>query len=97
MQNCFREYPEVYGSELEGDEDDDVIGDDDLAALADTPESAPSAKVAASRPKAEEPPQKDHFQPATEQGRKEQESLSGSDEVIPREAHDGRAATTERK
>lgn len=97
MQNCFREYPEVYGSELEGDEDDDMTGDDDLAALADTPESAPLAKVAASRPKAEERPQKDHFPPATAQGREEQESPSGSGEVIPREAHDDRVATMDRK
>jgi intermembrane space import and assembly protein 40 len=36
MQNCFREYPEVYGSELEGDgaddEDDDVPTDSTPAA-----------------------------------------------------------------
>jgi intermembrane space import and assembly protein 40 len=31
MQNCFREYPEVYGSELDSDADDD---EDDMAAPA---------------------------------------------------------------
>lgn len=24
MQDCFRQYPEIYGAELEGDEDDEV-------------------------------------------------------------------------
>ena len=35
MQNCFREYPEHYGAELEGDEEDDVTADRDQPALAD--------------------------------------------------------------
>ncbi|KAL6702448.1 Oxidoreductase [Coniothyrium glycines] len=49
MQNCFREYPDVYGSELEADADDDddegqVSGD--LAAS----EAAPSASTTRSTP-----------------------------------------------
>jgi intermembrane space import and assembly protein 40 len=39
MQNCFRKYPEVYGSELEGADDDDepeLSGDAATPALANT-------------------------------------------------------------
>ncbi|KAF2450236.1 hypothetical protein P171DRAFT_479339 [Karstenula rhodostoma CBS 690.94] len=46
MQGCFRKYPEVYGSELEADADDD---EDDLSA-----EGAPATTVAdANRPDAQ--------------------------------------------
>jgi intermembrane space import and assembly protein 40 len=45
MQNCFREYPEVYGSELEGQDDDE----DDLATDATpAPQSATSAESSSS-------------------------------------------------
>ncbi|KAH7071893.1 hypothetical protein BKA63DRAFT_516567 [Paraphoma chrysanthemicola] len=46
MQNCFRKYPEVYGSELEGADDDDeaeLSGDSPTPALADT-NSSPSSQ-----------------------------------------------------
>jgi intermembrane space import and assembly protein 40 len=41
MQNCFREYPEVYGSELEGDDEDNE--DDMPADAAPAPASAETA------------------------------------------------------
>jgi intermembrane space import and assembly protein 40 len=94
MQNCFREYPEVYGNELEG-EDDDEVGDDELAALAES-ESAPSEKAATSRPASEQRPQEDRAQAEVQQRKKEQ-ALGGSDEVIPREAHDDRVANAGKK
>ena len=40
MQNCFREYPEVYGSELDSDADDE----DDLTASAESPSNPSSAQ-----------------------------------------------------
>ncbi|KAF2122367.1 mitochondrial intermembrane space import and assembly protein 40 [Lophiotrema nucula] len=51
MQSCFRQYPEIYGAELEPDEDDDVTADRDQPSFADdsqpkTPESAPVAAEA---------------------------------------------------
>ncbi|KAF2713250.1 hypothetical protein K504DRAFT_461802 [Pleomassaria siparia CBS 279.74] len=104
MQNCFREYPEVYGSELEPDEDDDVTGDDDkdLAALEETPESAPSEKLEESKLAAERrqqkqhEPQKDQSRDVTEQRKKEQ-ALSGSDQVIPQAAHDDKTTNEGKK
>ncbi|KAF2034254.1 hypothetical protein EK21DRAFT_44577, partial [Setomelanomma holmii] len=51
MQNCFRKYPEVYGSELEGADDDDepeLSGEGPSHALADT-NSAPSSQSTTSR------------------------------------------------
>ncbi|KAF2193268.1 hypothetical protein K469DRAFT_619959, partial [Zopfia rhizophila CBS 207.26] len=57
MQNCFRQYPEIYGSELESDDDeDDVTADDGEPAIAqDIPTksvtvSAPSSSPAQSNP-----------------------------------------------
>lgn len=45
MQNCFREYPEIYGSELDADADDD---EDDMAAVpAPTETSSQSSSVSA--------------------------------------------------
>jgi intermembrane space import and assembly protein 40 len=38
MQNCFREYPEVYGSELDADDEDDAAADD-MSAPASEPNS----------------------------------------------------------
>jgi intermembrane space import and assembly protein 40 len=51
MQNCFREYPEVYGSELEGDgadEDDDLPTESTPAA--DYSDSTPAAAYSDSTP-----------------------------------------------
>ncbi|KAI4621892.1 hypothetical protein J4E80_004266 [Alternaria sp. BMP 0032] len=41
MQNCFREYPEVYGSELDSDADDD---EDDMTATPETSSSPSDAQ-----------------------------------------------------
>ncbi|KAF2639539.1 hypothetical protein P280DRAFT_518955 [Massarina eburnea CBS 473.64] len=51
MQNCFRKYPEVYGAELDSDEEDDVTADDVPAAAATqtaapTPSGKPTAQSA---------------------------------------------------
>ena len=40
MQNCFREYPEVYGSELDSDADDE----DDMTATPETPSNPSNAQ-----------------------------------------------------
>jgi intermembrane space import and assembly protein 40 len=40
MQNCFRQYPEIYGSEIDNDDDDDMAAD--AAADVSTPASASS-------------------------------------------------------
>lgn len=45
MQNCFREYPEIYGSELDADADDDE--DDMTAAPASTETQAQSSNTLA--------------------------------------------------
>lgn len=53
MQNCFRKYPEVYGSELENDvedDDDDVQVADELPATSSPP--VPAAAATESTPSA---------------------------------------------
>jgi intermembrane space import and assembly protein 40 len=44
MQNCFREYPEVYGSELDSDADEE----DDMTASAETPTRSSPTSVSSS-------------------------------------------------
>lgn len=50
MQNCFRQYPEVYGSELESDADDDDEADD-LSADVSSSSSPASSATDAEQPK----------------------------------------------
>ncbi|KAF1836454.1 hypothetical protein BDW02DRAFT_567043 [Decorospora gaudefroyi] len=46
MQNCFREYPEVYGSELDSDADDE----DDMSAPSPATEETPTSSSPSSTP-----------------------------------------------
>jgi len=55
MQNCFREYPEVYGSELDADADDE----DDMTATPETP-SNPSNPSNAQQDSSLQPATNDH-------------------------------------
>jgi intermembrane space import and assembly protein 40 len=73
MQTCFKQYPEIYGAELQDDDDDDaapvpaVEGEDAKPALADahvepetsSPQEAPAATLAAPTSAAELAPTKD--------------------------------------
>ncbi|KAF1913055.1 hypothetical protein BDU57DRAFT_521739 [Ampelomyces quisqualis] len=46
MQNCFREYPEVYGSEIEGDDaDEDAPSPSDSTAYSDSTSTVPSSQL----------------------------------------------------
>jgi intermembrane space import and assembly protein 40 len=57
MQNCFREYPEVYGSELDADADEE----DDMTASAETPtRSSPDASSSNAQQASSEPTTNDH-------------------------------------
>ena len=68
MQNCFRQYPEVYGSELESDAADD---EDDLIADAamPTPDSTPSSRATTS---AETPSRSAPSKPSPESDKQKQ-------------------------
>lgn len=46
MQNCFRQYPEIYGSEIDTDDDDDMTAD--AAADVSTPASSNTSEPALS-------------------------------------------------
>lgn len=53
MQNCFRQYPEVYGSEIDTDDDDDMTADAaaDVSTPSDTtPQPALSGETNTSSP-----------------------------------------------
>lgn len=64
MQNCFRQYPEIYGSEIDTDDDDDMTAD--AAADVSTPvagrentASRDAATSATDAPVAKEPVKKE--------------------------------------
>lgn len=107
MQNCFREYPEIYGAELEPDEEDEgTTVDHDQPALLEnqsaTSESGTerpsSAKKAVYDDQERPSTPTDHATPATEQVKKEDAPLSESD-AIPKAAFQqtGENAKTEDK
>ncbi|KAK3688782.1 hypothetical protein B0T22DRAFT_161936 [Podospora appendiculata] len=58
MQDCFRKYPEIYGSEIADDEDDDAsapaaVEGGEAALAKELPESTPAPATSASEPKQE--------------------------------------------
>jgi intermembrane space import and assembly protein 40 len=61
MQNCFREYPEVYGSELEGDDEDN---EDDMPTNA-APASADSTPPSTLSGESSSPRTKSHPEAST--------------------------------
>tara|TARA_R110002003_G_scaffold296_6_gene18651 strand:- start:1423 stop:1836 length:414 start_codon:yes stop_codon:yes gene_type:complete len=81
MQNCFRKYPEVYGSELEGaDDDDEPELSDDAAtpALADTNSSQSSQSVETPRT-----PSSHKTQPQRETGAPDKAKMSSEPSSKP--------------
>lgn len=58
MQNCFRQYPEIYGSEIDTDDDDDMTAD--AAADVSTPAAdRENTASATDAPVAKQPVQKE--------------------------------------
>ena len=97
MQNCFREHPEIYGSELDEEEVDAQIEAEGNEA--GTPVSAQPAPTSAptNAPPAVSPNESDSHQRA--RAAKEQVSRSTgpqdeADEVVPKAWHDGRESST---
>ncbi|KAL5117835.1 Oxidoreductase [Pleosporales sp. CAS-2024a] len=105
MQNCFREYPEVYGSELEADEADDQ---DDMAAPAPATESseAPSQQETGaadkgkqsaeqtSKPSTSESHSQLDLVPSNYKPDTSSEPVSESEELVPKAAHDAKDVNT---
>ncbi|KAF2262180.1 hypothetical protein CC78DRAFT_618800 [Lojkania enalia] len=106
MQNCFRQHPEVYGAELESDEEDDEIVDQSEPGYADaTPPGDPPTSIEGpstekvsqkATPASEKGAARVRAKAATEQVKQEHEPLSESDSVIPKAAHDERQANEDR-
>ena len=80
MQDCFRRYPEVYGAELEDDEDDDI---------SDVPPPAPEAFENPS-PDPTKPPPAELLSAAPEvheENMQPQEAAAGTSETQPVPRH----------
>ncbi|OCK84291.1 mitochondrial intermembrane space import and assembly protein 40 [Lepidopterella palustris CBS 459.81] len=103
MQDCFRLHPDIYGGELEDEDDITAEEGDSTAATASIqdstdPEDSPSQfraeKVADHKPHLEPGPEheikakQERAQTATEQVKREHEPHSESEEVVPKAWHD---------
>lgn len=98
MQNCFREYPEVYGSELEGDDEDGEGDGVSSPVYADSAEQPKSSSETASADKGKQSSESnskpasssssglalvpDNYKPDAS------ESVSESEDLVPKVAHD---------
>lgn len=108
MQNCFREYPEVYGSELEGDDDEDADGDGVTApAYADAPKSTGQQQASSHENAAAEKGKQSaeaHSKPASSSAGlalvpdnykpDTSEPVSESESLVPKAAHDAEEENT---
>jgi intermembrane space import and assembly protein 40 len=109
MQNCFREYPEIYGAELQEDEEDAAVDESGNAIHAETapssaseeqPPTQPHAEKVADRepaPETERQEKTERAQKATAQVQRDHEPVSESPEVVPKEWHDSTSPTQEKK
>ena len=112
MQNCFREYPEIYGAELQED-DEDAENEGGAVAHAENdsgnpldktdaqPNLSQSEKVAgeASNSSPQKHEKQERAKAATEQVQREHEPepVSEAAEVIPKEWHDTKSSSGEKK
>jgi len=105
MQNCFKEHPDVYGSELDPDaelpEGEDVSGEQPAPAASPEPVAVPSpSQAAASTPheggekvadsEAPAAEKRERAIAATAQVKENHRELSESEEVVPKAWHDSR-------
>ncbi|MCJ1360915.1 Oxidoreductase [Acarospora aff. strigata] len=104
MQDCFREHPDVYGSELEDDEegDNDSLNAESAGAESSTPLSSmpPPSKppdASAHSSSADEVTKTKRAKAATKQVREQHEPQSETDELVPKAAHDTTTSGNEGK
>ena len=96
MQDCFRQHPDVYGAELEDEddsssEDPDLPPSDDLSTTSTTPAPPePSQPNSVSNPTPTDDPaaQTQRAKSATEQVARDYGAQSESDALVPKAAHD---------
>ncbi|KAK4504965.1 hypothetical protein PRZ48_002928 [Zasmidium cellare] len=91
MQNCFREHPELYGSELDEEEVDAQIAEDAKQVPPTESQPAPAAPQAA---KETAEPERQRVKAATEQVKRDNLPLDESDEILPKAWHDSRESNT---
>ncbi|KAF2205750.1 hypothetical protein GQ43DRAFT_436768 [Delitschia confertaspora ATCC 74209] len=107
MQNCFREYPEIYGAELQDDEEPAVDQDGqpipaeaEVASAGSSPAPISQAEKVVDRqptPEHVEQEKKERAQAATTRVARDHEPVSESSEVLPKEWHDTTSANQEVK
>lgn len=94
MQTCFREYPDIYGSELEGEDgDDDSLLDEASPPPIDPTEGSIPAAATSATPEPQSPPSKSpnlsSSDASTSDAERARAATDGSDAMrVPKAAHD---------
>jgi intermembrane space import and assembly protein 40 len=92
MQDCFRQHPEMYGSELEDDEDEleEELRAEGSPHGSDTSHDTPTPLNG--QPQPSQPVAQEGLKPAIQISKSATKSIKGGDEggeLVPRAAHEG--------
>ena len=106
MQDCFRGHPDVYGSELEGDDDDAPLDEGTPAPLIDSADGSLPAAATSATPEPQSLPSSsspdtlagtsdtERARAATQQVERDHGDVTSEcDELVPKAAHDAVGAT----
>ncbi|EME47495.1 hypothetical protein DOTSEDRAFT_69437 [Dothistroma septosporum NZE10] len=97
MQNCFREHPEIYGSELDEEEVDaqiDAEGKEASSPVSRQPAPTPVTAETSSTISSYEPEHQERVRIAKDQVQQSTGPQDEADHVVPKAWHDGREAST---
>ncbi len=105
MQDCFHEHPEIYGSELEDDEEspdrehsrDETTPGADKQRTLETPASAGSADSNTRSAGADRAGQVARAKGASKQVHEQNEPMSESEDLVPKAWHDGTTSNNDGK
>lgn len=97
MQDCFREHPEIYGSELDEEEVDaqiDAEGKEASTLVSEQPAPAAAIANASNATPSNEPEHRQRVRAAKDQVSQSTGPQDEVDQVVPKAWHDGREAST---
>lgn len=97
MQNCFREHPEIYGSELDEEEVDAQIeaeGKEAGTPVSEHPATTAGTANASNATPLDEPEHRQRARAAKDQVSQSTQPQDEADQIVPKAWHDGRESST---
>lgn len=93
MQNCFREHPDIYGSELDEEEVDAAIAEEQQQRAPATSQAQPASSAQAASHETEQRRTTEDASAATQRSPTQSSPLDEADQAVPKAWHDGRSST----